>query len=80
MSDQYTFTNPVDQYRTGGYPDEGIDAPGLETELDVRADHGEQSYRGSGRLTGRRRWSPAPTRASAGPPRSPTPARVPTSC
>ncbi len=54
MSDQYTFTNPVDQYRTDGYPEKGIDAPGLETELDVPADHGENSYRGTGRLTGRK--------------------------
>ncbi len=28
-------------------------APGLESELTPRADHGEQSYRGSGKLTGK---------------------------
>ncbi|SDP14639.1 hypothetical protein SAMN05660199_03277 [Klenkia soli] len=54
MTDQYTFTNPVDQYRTDGYPAQSIDAPGLESELEVRADHGEQTYRGTGRLTGRK--------------------------
>ena len=54
MTDQYTFTNPVDQYRTDGYPEQGIAEPGLESELEVRADHGEQTYRGTGRLTGRK--------------------------
>lgn len=28
--------------------------PGTEAELQPRADHGEHSYRGSGRLAGRR--------------------------
>ena len=54
MTDQYTFTDPVDQYRTEGYPAQGIAEPGLESELEVRADHGEQTYRGTGRLTGRK--------------------------
>jgi NAD(P)-dependent dehydrogenase (short-subunit alcohol dehydrogenase family) len=54
VTDQYTFTNPVDQYRTDGYPEQGIAEPGLESELEVRADHGEQTYRGTGRLTGRK--------------------------
>jgi NAD(P)-dependent dehydrogenase (short-subunit alcohol dehydrogenase family) len=35
------------------YPQEKIDPPGLESEMTPRADHGEQSYRGLGRLTGR---------------------------
>ncbi|MCO7218612.1 SDR family oxidoreductase [Klenkia sp. PcliD-1-E] len=54
MPDQYTFTNPVDQYRTDGYPEQGIAEPGLESQLEVRADHGEDTYRGTGRLTGRK--------------------------
>ena len=28
--------------------------PGVETQMDPEPDHGEQSYRGCGRLTGRR--------------------------
>ena len=52
--DQYAFTNPVDQYRTDGYPEQGIAEPGLETELEIPADHGEDTYRGSGRLSGRK--------------------------
>ncbi|GAB6898260.1 SDR family oxidoreductase [Kineosporia succinea] len=54
MSDQYTFTNPVDQY-TMPKPDEQYqDGPGLDAELSPRADHGEKTYRGTGRLTGRK--------------------------
>lgn len=54
MTDQYTFTNPVDQYRTRGFPEQHEDGPGLASDLDPKPDHGEESYRGSGRLTGRR--------------------------
>jgi NAD(P)-dependent dehydrogenase (short-subunit alcohol dehydrogenase family) len=47
---------PVDP-RTEGptptYPQEPIDPPGLEVELTPRADHGEESYRGLGRLRDR---------------------------
>lgn len=54
MSDQYTFTNPVDQYRTDGYPEQYQDGPGLAAELGPRPDHGEDTYRGTGRLEGRK--------------------------
>ena len=35
------------------YPQEGIAAPGLDSEMSPTADHGEESYRGLGRLTDR---------------------------
>ncbi|MFQ1003948.1 glucose 1-dehydrogenase [Modestobacter sp. SSW1-42] len=54
MADQYTFTDPTTQYRTEGFPEEHQEAPGLDAELGPKADHGEQSYRGTGRLTGRK--------------------------
>ena len=54
MSDQYTFTNPVDAYRTDGFPEQYQDGPGLARELGPKPDHGEDSYRGSGRLEGRK--------------------------
>jgi NAD(P)-dependent dehydrogenase (short-subunit alcohol dehydrogenase family) len=54
MSDQYTFTNPVDQYRMPQPPQQQQDAPGLDSQLAPKADHGERSYRGSGRLEGRK--------------------------
>jgi len=52
--DQYTFTNPADKFsdiETKAKPQE---APGLDAKLDDRADLGEDSYRGTGRLTGRK--------------------------
>lgn len=52
--DQYTFVNPVDAYRTDGFAEQKLDAPGLDHDLHPRADHGEKTYRGSGRLTGRK--------------------------
>ena len=54
MADQYTFTNPVDAYHTGGFPEQYQDGPGLAQDLEPAADHGEESYRGSGRLEGRK--------------------------
>ncbi|WP_308116072.1 glucose 1-dehydrogenase [Rhodococcoides corynebacterioides] len=54
MTDQYTFTDPVTQYRQEGFPEQRQDPPGLAADLEPRADHGERSYRGTGRLTGRK--------------------------
>lgn len=54
MTDQYTFTDPVTQYRQEGFPEQQQDPPGLAADLEPRADHGERSYRGTGRLTGRK--------------------------
>lgn len=54
MTDQYTFTDPVTQYRQDGYPEQHQDPPGLAVELEPKADHGEETYRGSGRLHGRK--------------------------
>jgi NAD(P)-dependent dehydrogenase (short-subunit alcohol dehydrogenase family) len=53
MTDQ-NLTDPRTRY---GQPDTSgstQDQPGLTGEMDSRPDHGEQSYRGTGRLTGRR--------------------------
>ncbi len=54
MPDQYTFADPTTQYRQDGFPEQQQDAPGLAQDLTPKADHGEESYRGSGRLEGRR--------------------------
>jgi len=54
MADQYTFTDPTTQYRTEGFPEQKQDGTGLDEDLQVTADHGEQTYRGTGRLTGRK--------------------------
>ena len=52
MSDQFT---PQDPSQPSAQPGpEQVEHPGLESSLRTPADHGEQSYRGSGRLQGRR--------------------------
>lgn len=54
MKDQYSFDNPVTRYERIAPPEQHQPEPGLDRELKPKADHGEESYRGSGRLTGRR--------------------------
>ncbi|SEA32020.1 glucose 1-dehydrogenase [Leifsonia sp. 21MFCrub1.1] len=51
---QYTFDNPVDRYPAISPDEEQVPEPGLESDLSPRADLGEDSYVGSGRLTGRK--------------------------
>ncbi|MFJ3490477.1 SDR family oxidoreductase [Leifsonia aquatica] len=51
---QYTFDNPVDRYPHIEPPEKQVSEPGRDSELDPPADHGESSYVGSGRLTGRK--------------------------
>jgi len=53
--DQYGKQNPQDQFRTPDNQDsEQIAHPGRTADMDVEPDHGEDSYRGSNRLTGKR--------------------------
>jgi NAD(P)-dependent dehydrogenase (short-subunit alcohol dehydrogenase family) len=51
--DQYAPTDPKTQFESGLDSDK-IEHPGRTEDMDLRPDHGEQSYRGSGRLTGKR--------------------------
>jgi NAD(P)-dependent dehydrogenase (short-subunit alcohol dehydrogenase family) len=53
-SDQYTFQNPVDRYPSISPPKQSQPEPGLDEELEPKTDRGEESYRGTGRLTGRK--------------------------
>ncbi|MBS7548426.1 SDR family oxidoreductase [Dietzia massiliensis] len=53
-TDQLTFQNPVTRYPTIEPPVQHQPEPGLGADLEPRADVGEHSYRGTGRLTGRR--------------------------
>jgi NAD(P)-dependent dehydrogenase (short-subunit alcohol dehydrogenase family) len=46
--------NPVEQYDKPPFPSQEQDVPGTEKEMTPQADHGEKSYRGSGKLTGRK--------------------------
>lgn len=53
-SDQLTFQNPVTRYRQISPPEQQQPEPGLDEEITPQADHGEESYRGTGRLEGRK--------------------------
>lgn len=49
-----TLRDPRDLYPKPPFPKQRQEAPGLEREMTPRPDHGEESYRGSGRLAGRK--------------------------
>ncbi|SER84419.1 hypothetical protein SAMN05443377_11355 [Propionibacterium cyclohexanicum] len=51
---QYTFENPVTRYPQVEAPEEQVPEPGHDTQLTPSADHGEETYRGSSRLVGRK--------------------------
>ena len=46
--------NPMTKYPRPPYKRQSQDWPGLASQMDPRPDHGETSYRGSGRLAGRK--------------------------
>ncbi|GAB3350168.1 SDR family oxidoreductase [Micromonospora halotolerans] len=53
--DQYTQQDPTRQYgQRQGQPGQQQSAPGTEREMGPKPDHGEESYRGSDRLSGKR--------------------------
>jgi NAD(P)-dependent dehydrogenase (short-subunit alcohol dehydrogenase family) len=52
--DQYTFTNPAELYADFAPKKQKQPEPGLDAELNPKADLGEKTYRGTGRLSGRK--------------------------
>jgi NAD(P)-dependent dehydrogenase (short-subunit alcohol dehydrogenase family) len=52
--DQYTFVNPAELYADFEPEKQHQPEPGLDAELEPKADLGEETYRGTGRLTGRK--------------------------
>ena len=52
--DQYTLTDPAKLYADIEPHAQRQPEPGLDAKLDPRADLGEETYRGTGRLTGRK--------------------------
>jgi NAD(P)-dependent dehydrogenase (short-subunit alcohol dehydrogenase family) len=52
--DQYTFVNPAELYSDIEPEKQHMPEPGLDADLAPTADLGEDSYRGTGRLTGRK--------------------------
>lgn len=54
MSDHVTMRDPRLQYPKPPFPSQPQPAPGLAGKMTPQPDHGEESYRGSGRLKGRK--------------------------
>lgn len=54
MTDQLSFQNPVDRYPKISPPKQHQEEPGLDRDLKPHTDHGEDTYRGTGRLQGRK--------------------------
>jgi hypothetical protein len=48
------FVDPTTKYPRPPYPGQSQPWPGLASKMDPRPDHGETSYKGSGRLMGRK--------------------------
>ncbi|WP_111768225.1 SDR family oxidoreductase [Nakamurella deserti] len=53
-SDQFDAQNPTEQHDQPETSGAQIAHPGLTGDMEEQPDHGEQSYRGTGRLTGKR--------------------------
>lgn len=54
MPDRLTMQDPRDQYPRPPFPRQPQSAPGLVARMEPQPDHGEDTYRGHGRLKGRR--------------------------
>ena len=54
MVDQYTFDDPAKRYPNPQPPEQQQRPPGEQADLEPRPDLGEDRYRGTGRLAGRR--------------------------
>jgi NAD(P)-dependent dehydrogenase (short-subunit alcohol dehydrogenase family) len=52
--DQTTQQDPTQQHAAPGGGDTTVEYPGRSGEMDVRPDHGEQTYKGSNRLEGKK--------------------------
>ncbi|MEE7547791.1 SDR family oxidoreductase [Xanthomonas sp. Kuri4-1] len=51
---QYSMQNPLTQFPQPDFPEQTQQAPGTVHELQPKADHGETTYQGFGRLKGRK--------------------------
>ena len=54
MTDQYTQQDPTTQYPQPNFGEQKIEHPGLEPEMQPQPDYGYETYRGSGRLEGKK--------------------------
>jgi NAD(P)-dependent dehydrogenase (short-subunit alcohol dehydrogenase family) len=51
---QFEIQDPTKQYPAPKFPDQEQPVPGLAQKMDPKPDHGEESYKGLGRLMGRK--------------------------
>jgi hypothetical protein len=51
---QYDKQDPTKQYPGPKFPQQTQPEPGLARDMDPKPDHGEESYKGLGRLQGRK--------------------------
>lgn len=49
-----TNNDPREKYSNQPFPEQQQQTPGTEHQMDPKADHGEESYKGCGKLTGRK--------------------------
>jgi NAD(P)-dependent dehydrogenase (short-subunit alcohol dehydrogenase family) len=54
MTDRLSMQDPRHQYPQPPFPQQPQQAPGLARKMEPKPDHGEESYKGSGRLAGRK--------------------------
>jgi NAD(P)-dependent dehydrogenase (short-subunit alcohol dehydrogenase family) len=54
VENQFAMRDPLTQYPAPPFPDQPQQAPGLASKMDPQPDHGETSYKGFGRLQGRK--------------------------
>jgi len=54
MSNINDLKDPQEKYPVPPYPKQEQDVPGVEKEMRPKADHGEESYRGTGKLKGKK--------------------------
>ncbi|RZJ24294.1 MAG: SDR family NAD(P)-dependent oxidoreductase, partial [Flavobacterium sp.] len=54
MENNNQLENPVERYPAPPYQESRLDTPGHEADMQNKPDHGEESYKGSGKLKGRR--------------------------
>lgn len=54
MADRLTLQDPRTQYPVPPFPKQPQPVPGIAAQMDPKPDHGEESYVGSGKLTGRK--------------------------
>jgi len=54
MTDLYALQDPTKQYPVPTFKHQSQRSPGLAAKMQPKPDHGEESYRGSGRLSNRK--------------------------